>query len=90
MTEFHRHLPGPARRDLLRLGIGGFGLGLVGAVGAPALYVPPAEAAVPKTSDRILVVVELSARMTGSTPSFRSAMTPITALGRSSECARSG
>ena len=60
MTEPHHHRSGPARRELLRLGVGSLGLGLIGAAGAPALYSPPAEAAAPKTSDRILVVVELS------------------------------
>lgn len=45
---------------MLRLGVGSLGLGLISAVGAPALYSPPAEAAAPKTSERILVVVELS------------------------------
>jgi uncharacterized protein (DUF1501 family) len=60
MPEPHHHRPGPGRRELLRLGIGSLGLGLVGAVGIPAFYTPPAEAAVPKASDRILVVVELS------------------------------
>jgi uncharacterized protein (DUF1501 family) len=60
MIEPHSHRPGPCRRDLLRLGVASLGVGLVGVGGMPAVLAPPAEAAVPRTSDRILVVVELS------------------------------
>ncbi|MDO9714286.1 DUF1501 domain-containing protein [Paracraurococcus lichenis] len=56
----HRHQPGLARRDLLRLGVGGVGLSVLGARGGSAVFAPSAEAATRRTSDRILVVVELS------------------------------
>ena len=54
------HRGGPARRDLLRGALLGYGLGLVGASATPIVFSSPARAASSAGNGRILVVVELS------------------------------
>jgi len=60
MTGSIIHRGGPARRDLLRGALFGYGLGLVGGTAAPVVFGHSAEAATPGGGERILVVVELS------------------------------
>jgi uncharacterized protein (DUF1501 family) len=58
MTMSPRRLDGPGRRDVLRAGVYGLGLGVIGWGAAPALG--NAAARVATGDERILVVVELS------------------------------
>ena len=60
MADLHAHRGGPARRDLLRGAVFGYGLGLISAGAAPVVFSHPAQAASATGGERILVIVELS------------------------------
>jgi uncharacterized protein (DUF1501 family) len=60
MADRYTHRGGPARRDLLRGAVFGYGLGLIGVTATPLVFGHPARGGNAVGGERILVVVELS------------------------------